>query len=229
MPPAKRACLVVPATAKHTATVIFAHGLGDTGYGWKGSVENWRLRQRLDHVKFILPHAPQIPITANRGMVMPGWFDIRELNGTIESLQQSEDEAGILESRSYLHELIQEEIDAGIPSERIVLGGFSQGGAMAILSGLTSKAKLGGVVALSCWLLLGKKFKDMATPENKQTPVFMCHGSYDPLVVPQLGQMTHQLLKGLGYQITMKMYPMPHSACPEELDDVEGFLRQTLP
>ncbi|PKS09203.1 hypothetical protein jhhlp_003817 [Lomentospora prolificans] len=229
MSAARRASLIVPAATKHTATVIFAHGLGDTGYGWQSTVENWRRRQRLDHVKFILPHAPTLSITANGGMPMPGWFDIKELNGTIESLQRSEDEPGILESRKYFHSLVQEEINAGIPADRIVLGGFSQGGAMSIISGLSAHVKLGGVIALSSWLLLGGKFKDLATPENKQTPIFMGHGSYDPLVVPQLARMSYDKLKELGYDITMKTYPIPHSACPEELDDVEEFLKKRLP
>ncbi|CAI4210836.1 unnamed protein product [Parascedosporium putredinis] len=206
MAPSRRASLIIPAAAKHTATVIFAHGLGDTGYGWQSAVENWRRRQRLDHVKFILPHAPSMPITANGGMAMPGWFDIKELNGTLESLQRSEDEAGILASRTYFHQLIQEEIDGGISANRIILGGFSQGGAMSVLSGLSANVKLGGI-----------------------TPIFMAHGSFDPLVVPPLARLSYEKLKELGYDVTFKTYPMPHSACPEELDDVEDFLKKTLP
>ncbi|SPO00153.1 related to lysophospholipase [Cephalotrichum gorgonifer] len=225
----RKASLVVPAAARHTATVIFAHGLGDTGHGWRPIVENWRRRQRLDHVKFVLPHAPMKSITANMGMPMPGWFDIVELSGSIESLQRSEDERGILESRTYFHQLIQEEIDAGIPADRIVLGGFSQGGAMSIFAGLSASVKLAGIVGLSSWLLLGQQFKDRATEENKATPMLMCHGTMDPLVAPQLAQMSFQVLQGLGYDIKMKTYPIAHSACPEELDDVEEFLKERLP
>lgn len=162
------------------------------------------------------------------GMAMPGWFDIVrprnpivppadefsriprpqvELNGTVEALQRSEDERGILESRVYFHQLIQEEIDAGIPANRIVLGGFSQGGAMSILSGLSAPVKVGGVVGMSSWLLLGQKFKDLATDANKDTPVLMCHGTFDPLVVPELAQKSFEALKGMGYDIKMKTYP----------------------
>ncbi|MBE3045318.1 dienelactone hydrolase family protein [Candidatus Bathyarchaeota archaeon] len=130
-----------------------------------------------------------------------------ELNGTVEALQRSEDERGILESRVYFHQLIQEEINAGIPASRIVLGGFSQGGAMSILSGLTAPVKIAGVVGMSSWLLLGQKFKDLATDANKETPVLMCHGTLDPLVVPQLAQVSFQALKGYGYDIKMKTYP----------------------
>jgi len=224
--------LLFPATARHTATVIFVHGLGDTGHGWASAVENWRRRQRLDEVKFILPHAPKIPITCNWGMRMPGWFDIHTIDGNAESLRRNEDEAGIVVSQAYLHELIQKEIEAGIPADRIVLGGFSQGGAMSIFAGLTSKVKLAGIVALSSWLLLSLRFLELVpTPQfNKETPIFMGHGDSDQVVNTDLGKKSYDLLKDMGYNATMKLYDdMGHSACLEELDDVEAFLTERLP
>ncbi|UPL01051.1 hypothetical protein LCI18_011985 [Fusarium solani-melongenae] len=224
--------LVFPAASRHTATVIFVHGLGDTGHGWASAVENWRRRQRLDEVKFILPHAPQIPISVNMGMRMPGWFDVKQLGGDVNTLVRSEDTEGIKRSQQYFHNLIQEEIDAGIPSERIVLGGFSQGGAMSILSGLTCKNKLGGIIGMSSWLLLSQGFAGMVSPTdaNRQTPVKMFHGDADPIVNIQRGKLSVDLLKELGYDVTWKVYPgMGHSACLEELDEVEAFLRQQLP
>ncbi|KAI8672917.1 hypothetical protein LRP88_02562 [Fusarium phalaenopsidis] len=224
--------LVFPAASRHTATVIFVHGLGDTGHGWASAVENWRRRQRLDEVKFILPHAPQIPISVNMGMRMPGWFDVKQLGGDVNTLVRSEDTEGIKRSQQYFHNLIQEEIDAGIPSERIVLGGFSQGGAMSILSGLTCKNKLGGIIGMSSWLLLSQSFAGMVSPTdaNRQTPVKMFHGDADPIVNIQRGKLSVDLLKELGYDVTWKVYPgMGHSACLEELDEVEAFLRQHLP
>lgn len=224
--------LLFPATARHTATVIFVHGLGDTGHGWAGAVENWRRRQRLDEVKFILPHAPSIPITCNMGMKMPGWYDIHSIDGNVESIRRNEDEAGIVLSQAYFHELIQKEIDAGIPADRIVVGGFSQGGAVSLFSGLTSKVKLAGIVALSSYLLLSLKFAELVPkPEaNKETPIFMGHGDSDQVVDTELGKKSYELLKGLGYNPTLKIYKdMGHSACLEELDDVEAFLRQQLP
>ncbi|KAL2020997.1 hypothetical protein VTK56DRAFT_7771 [Thermocarpiscus australiensis] len=224
--------LLFPATARHTATVIFAHGLGDTGHGWAMAVENWRRRQRLDEVKFILPHAPAIHITCNLGMRMPGWFDIHTIDGTAEALRRNEDEASILRSQAYFHELIQKEIDSGIPPDRIVIGGFSQGGAMSIFSGLTAKVKLAGIVALSSWLVLSLKFSELVPkPEvNKETPVFMAHGDSDQVVNFELGKMSYDLLKGMGYNVTLKVYEgMDHLACLEELDDVEAFLRERLP
>ncbi|KAF4983154.1 hypothetical protein FZEAL_1377 [Fusarium zealandicum] len=224
--------LVFPAASRHTATVIFVHGLGDTGHGWASSVENWRRRQRLDEVKFILPHAPQIPISVNMGMRMPGWFDIKQLGGNVDDLIRNEDAEGIKRSQKYFHDLIQEEVNAGIPADRIVLGGFSQGGAMSLLAGLTCTSKLGGIVGLSSWLLLSKSFADIVKPTdaNRQTPVMMFHGDQDPIVRLERGQMSAELLKGLGYDVKWKVYPgMDHSACPEELDEVENFLTKQLP
>lgn len=228
----RRPPLVFPPAARHTATVIFVHGLGDTGHGWAPAVENWRMRSKLDEVKFILPHAPQIPITANMGYRMPGWYDIVSIDGSPDSLRRSEDEAGILLSQKYMHSLIQSEIDSGIPSDRIVLGGFSQGGALSIFSGLTAPFKLAGIVALSSYLLLSLKFAQLVPkPEhNKETPVWMGHGDSDNVVNFQLGKRSYEMLKEMGYNATFKVYPgMTHSACPEELDEVEQFLRSRLP
>ncbi|GAO20152.1 uncharacterized protein UV8b_04962 [Ustilaginoidea virens] len=219
--------LVFPATGRHTATVIFTHGLGDTGHGWSDAVELWRRRQRLEEIKFILPHAPSIPITMNGGFQMPGWFDIR----TIEK-GGNEDRQGILRSRDYFHGLIQQEIKDGIPAERIILGGFSQGGAMSILAGLTAPVKIGGIVGLSSWLLLAQKFKEIV-PEgdmNKATPIFMGHGDKDPLVRYDLALESEKALKDLGYSVDLRTYrEMQHSACLEELNDVEAFLVERLP
>ncbi|KAK4452916.1 Phospholipase/carboxylesterase/thioesterase [Podospora aff. communis PSN243] len=227
-----RAPLVFPATAAHTATVIFLHGLGDTGHGWEFAVENWRRRQRLDEVKFILPHAPRIPITVNRGMRMPGWYDIVEMGGDPDSLRKHEDQEGILRTQKHVHELIQQEIDSGIPADRIVLGGFSQGGAVSIFAGLTAKVKLAGIVALSAYLLLSQQFASLVPkPEvNKNTPIFMGHGDSDEVVHTQLGQLSQSMLNVQGYNVTFKVYEdLGHSATPEELDDVEEFLKNALP
>lgn len=225
--------LIFPAVKSHTATVIFAHGLGDTGHGWASAVENWRRRQRLDEVKFILPHAPTIPITCNGGFRMPGWFDIKVLDGSVESMRENEDAEGIRTSADYLLSLVQSEIDAGIPADRIVLGGFSQGGAMSIYTGLTAKFKFAGIVALSSWLLLSKTFREVlsAGPKmNDNTPILMCHGNSDPLVRPELNMLSYQVLNTLGLNVTRKVYEgLAHSASLEELDDVEAFLKEKLP
>jgi predicted esterase len=156
------------------------------------------------------------------------------LDGTVESLRAHEDEAGVRVSVAYFDELIQAEVDAGIPSERIVLGGFSQGGAMALYTGLTNGKRLGGVVGLSSWLVLSNRFteevKDEARQVNKATKVFMGHGGSDQLVRTELGVMSAEGLRGLGYDVTLQIYPgMQHSACLEELDDVENFLLKQIP
>ncbi|KAI1436955.1 Phospholipase/carboxylesterase/thioesterase [Xylaria sp. CBS 124048] len=224
--------LLFAASAKHTATVIFLHGLGDTGFGWASAVEGWIGRGKLDQVKWVLPHAPRMPITAAEGMSMPAWFNIITLTGPTEVLRANQDESGMLRTRDYIHTLIQEEIDAGIPSNRIVLGGFSQGGAMALFSGLTAKYKLGGILALSCWLPLDNtRFPALLQENNfnRQTPVLMAHGDDDAIIPLQRGQTSRDLLKSLDFDVTMKIYPnMPHSACQEELDDIESFLCKNL-
>jgi lysophospholipase I len=159
------------------------------------------------------------------GMRMPGWFDIvrasnpltatkshvsqRVLDGTAESLRENEDAEGVKLSQQYVHGLISQEISNGIPAERIVVGGFSQGGAMSILAGLTSPTKLAGIVGLSSWLLLSKNFKDLV-PEanlNKDTPILMCHGDSDQLVATNLGKRSAEMLQEMGYQVKFNVYP----------------------
>ncbi|KHN97982.1 lysophospholipase [Metarhizium album ARSEF 1941] len=223
----RMAPLVMPAVGRHTATVIFVHGLGDTGHGWVEPVNFWRTRQSMNEIKFILPHAPHIPITMNGGMPMPGWFDIKTLTKGAD-----EDGPGVLQSREYLHGLIQQEIRDGIPADRIVLGGFSQGGAMSIFSGLTAPVKIGGIVGLSSWLLLSQKFKDHVPSGNVNgdTPIFMGHGDRDPLVLYDLAKESEKALTAMGYSVTFKTYRgMLHQAWPEELNDVEAFLGSRLP
>ncbi|KAL7905926.1 Phospholipase/Carboxylesterase domain-containing protein [Trichoderma velutinum] len=219
----RAAPLVFPALGRHTATVIFIHGLGDSGSGWADAVQMWQRKHRLDEVKFVLPNARIMPIT------------MKTLGGasgrTLDAKSRDEDEAGILESRAYLYSLIQQEVSDGISSERIVLGGFSQGGAMSIFSGLTAPFKLGGIVGLSSWMLLHHKFKEFI-PEanlNKETPIFMGHGDNDQLVLYEWGLATEQKLKEFGFDVTLETYEgMQHSACIQEFDDVESFLVSRL-
>ncbi|KAI1366645.1 phospholipase/Carboxylesterase [Xylaria arbuscula] len=224
--------LMIAASARHTATVIFLHGLGDTGFGWAPAVEGWVGGKKLNHVKWVLPHAPRLPITAAQGMPMPAWFDIAALNGGIDDIRARQDEPGLLKTRDYVNSLIQAEIDAGIPANRIVLGGFSQGGAMALLTGLTAKVKLAGVVGLSTWLPLDAKFPSLVQESdfNHETPIYMAHGTADPVVPTALGQMSYEMLKKQNFPVTMKLFPgMAHSACQQEFDEVEKFLHSNLP
>lgn len=219
---------IIPAVRKHTATVIVAHGLGDSGDGWTWLAENWRRRNKFEEVKFIFPHAPKIPISMNMRLPMPGWYDITQLN----DIQGIQDEEGILRSRTYFHNLINSEVSAGIPADRIVIGGFSQGGAMAIFSGITSSCKLGGIFGLSCYLLLHHKIQQFVAESGnaKDTKIFMGHGDADPLVKPEWGRMSQGFLSNMGFSVDLKMYPgLAHSADLNEINDLEGFLNTIIP
>ncbi|KIX10299.1 uncharacterized protein Z518_01381 [Rhinocladiella mackenziei CBS 650.93] len=233
---AGKQALIVPALKKQTATIIMAHGLGDSGAGWVSLAESWRRRGKFEDVKFVFPNAPNIPITVNLGMSMPGWYDIISLSrqADFSALKQAHDEPGILRSRTTFSKLITDEIDSGIPSNRIILGGFSQGGAMSIFTGVTTPYKLGGVFGLSCYLLMGDKIKDLAKEAqdaNKDTPFFMGHGDADEVVKYQWGQQTAEFLKNeLGYRVEFKTYRnLRHSADMQEIDDLEEFIKRCLP
>jgi len=227
--------LTVAATTKHTATVIFAHGLGDSGHGWKPVAEAFAADPSLQHIKWVLPHAPNRAVSVNFGMVMPAWSDLRSFD-----LEQEEDEKGLLESSKKLSDLISAEVDSGIGSERVVLGGFSQGGAMSLLTGLTSERKLAGVAVLSGFLPLSSKFKGMLNDHAKTIPIFWGHGTDDPLVLPKFATRSVGFLKtqcGISETgdetpagLKFKMYPgLEHSSSPEELSDLKSWLRSVIP
>ncbi|KAE8351365.1 putative phospholipase [Aspergillus coremiiformis] len=232
---APRAPFVVPALKKHTATVIMAHGLGDSGAGWMGLAQNWRRRGLFEEVAFIFPNAPTIPITVNFGMSMPGWYDIAKLGRDVdfEEAVRAQDEPGILRSCDYLNTLIKEQIDEGIKPSRIVLGGFSQGASISLFTGATNKEKLGGVFGLSGYLVLSDRVKNYI-PEgwpNKKTPFFIGHGTEDAVVPYEFGTTSAKVLKDLGLEdIQFKSYSdLGHSADPLEIEDLEKFLQQTIP
>ncbi|KAL8848925.1 MAG: hypothetical protein Q9221_006083 [Calogaya cf. arnoldii] len=191
--------------------------------------ENYRRRGKFEEVAFIFPNAPNIPITVNFGMQMPGWYDII----AFDDLAQAQDQPGIIKSRDYFHSLIKAEIDKGIPSSRIILGGFSQGGSISIFAGLTSPYPLAGIFGLSSYLLLADALPKLITPAvksvNSSTPIFMGHGEVDPLVKLEWGQKTAEALKGLGWKVDMRVYKgLAHSADPKEMDDLEGWLSERL-
>ncbi|KAI4176884.1 MAG: hypothetical protein LQ343_000741 [Gyalolechia ehrenbergii] len=198
--------------------------------------ENYRRRGKFEEVAFIFPNAPNIPITVNFGMQMPGWYDIIAFN----DLAQQQDQPGILKSRDYFHSLIKAEIDKGIPSSRIILGipslsrGFSQGGSISIFAGLTSPHPLAGIFGLSSYLLLGDSLATYLTPQikaaNSSTPIFMGHGDSDQLVKVEWGQQTANRLKALGWRVDFNIYKgLQHNADPKEMDDLETWLRERLP
>ncbi|KAL8939195.1 MAG: hypothetical protein Q9216_003489 [Gyalolechia sp. 2 TL-2023] len=180
--------------------------------------ENYRRRGKFEEVTFIFPNAPNIPITVI----------------AFNDLAQQQDQPGILKSRDYFHGLIKAEIDKGIPSSRIILGGFSQGGSISIFAGLTSPHPLAGIFGLSSYLLLGDSLATYLTPQikaaNSSTPIFMGHGDSDPLVKVEWGQETANRLKALGWKVDFNVYKgLQHGADPKEMDDLETWLRERLP
>ncbi|KAJ2219030.1 hypothetical protein GGF40_003025 [Coemansia sp. RSA 1286] len=216
--------VIVNARKAHTASVIFIHGLGDSGYGWKPVAE--MLSPSLPHVKFVLPNAPEQPVTLNGGFRMPSWYDIKSLN----KIANDEDESGMNASMIKINQVIRAELDRGIPAERIVLGGFSQGGAMTLYTGLQTEYRLGGLVVLSGYLPLRERLLSRATDVSKRIPIFQGHGQIDEVVLYQYGQMTQEALKKSGYNVEFNSYDyMGHSSCNEEIDDLKDFLEKAIP
>ncbi|KAJ7437077.1 Phospholipase/carboxylesterase/thioesterase [Mycena galericulata] len=226
--------ITVPALAKHTATVIFVHGLGDSGSGWKPVADMFK--SDLPHVKWVLPHSPSMPVTANGGMVMPSWFDIFSFG-----FDTHEDQTGMLKTVHSLNQLITAEVDAGVPASRIVLGGFSQGGAMSLLTGLTTERKLAGLAVLSGWLPLRETVKSMASDHVASIPIFWGQGTADPLVKYQIARGSADLvMKNLGVPeapatgelkgLSFNAYEgVAHSTNQKELDDLKAWLKKALP
>ncbi|KAI0638593.1 Phospholipase/carboxylesterase [Trametes polyzona] len=229
--------LTVSPRAKHTATIIFVHGLGDTGYGWKPVADMFATE--MPHVKWVLPHAPTIPVTANGGVKMPGWFDVYEFG----AINAREDEEGMLKTVHALNQLITAEVDAGIPANRIVLGGFSQGAGMSLLTGLTTERRLAGLAILSGWLPLRSKIKAMLNDHAKKLPIFWGHGKSDVIVrfdraTASLDAIKSELQlntlvspdKVLEGGIEFHAYDfLAHSVNDQELADLKTFLRKVLP
>lgn len=213
--------VIINATSKHTATVIFLHGLGDTGHGWSQMFQ--MIRQ--PHIKYVCPTANTIPVTLNMGMRMPSWFDIKGL-----SPDSNEDECGIKQASQHLESLITAEEEQGIARSSILIGGFSQGAAVALYTAMTSpKSPLAGILALSTWMPLAKSFPQ-AFSGNKDTPILQCHGDSDSVVSRQFGELTAQLLKTYNSKHDFKLYKgMDHSSCDEEMKDAKEFIMKCLP
>jgi len=212
--------VTVPAKNDHSATVIFLHGLGDTGNGWAPVFQH---QLRLPYTKYICPHASERPVTVNMGMRMPAWFDIFGL-----SEGANEDTDGIRAAAKQVHALLDAEVAAGIDSRRIVLGGFSMGGALALYSAFTYDRPLAGVVALSAYLLQKNEVPGNHTA-NKTVRIFQGHGEQDPLVQMRFANATNVAIKLFNPNIIFKTYSMGHSACDEELKDVDAFLKEIIP
>ena len=198
------------------AAVIWLHGLGADGHDFEPIVAELELEQP---VRFIFPHAPIRPVTINQGMRMRAWYDILQLGGG------PEDEAGLRASQKLTEELIRAQ---GLPASRVVLAGFSQGGAIVLLTGLRYPERLAGVMALSTYLPLAGTLAAERSAANRETPLFMAHGRYDDLIPMQRAQASREYLQKLGYAIEWHDYPMPHSVCAPEIADISSFLARVL-
>jgi phospholipase/carboxylesterase len=205
-----------------TAAVIWLHGLGADGHDFAGLVPELDL-SNCPPIRFVFPHAPSMPVTVNGGYVMPAWYDILG-----PDLVSQQDAAGIQASERAIVALIAQEVARGIPAERIVLAGFSQGCAMALHTALRLPQKLAGIMALSGYLPLADRLTAQRHPANGSTPVFMAHGTQDPVVVIARGEASRDALAALGQPVEWHSYPMPHSLHPREISDISAFLARVL-
>jgi len=204
------------------ACVIWLHGLGADGKDFLGIVDELGLP--INHaVRFIFPSAPFVKITINNGMLMRGWYDIFDL-----SMLQREDVAGMKQSQTIINDLIQHELDNGIASQRIILAGFSQGGAMALYTGLRYPVALAGVICLSAYLPLMADFAVEKSQANQATPIFMAHGIFDPVVPYNMGHTAYEYLNKNDYKAAWHSYPMAHTLCIEEIAAIGKFLNRCL-
>jgi phospholipase/carboxylesterase len=204
------------------ASMIVLHGLGASGDDFVPVCEQLDLAA-VGTMRYVLPHAPMRPVTINSGFVMPAWYDILGLGG-----QAGEDEAGLRASQALVEALIAREVARGVPSERIVLAGFSQGCAMALLTGLRHRDKLAAIVGLSGYLPLAAQTATERSAANRATPIFLAHGRFDPMIALARATATRDALTALGYAVQWHEYPMEHSVCLPEIEDLQGFLLQVL-
>ncbi len=206
-------------SASPSASVIWLHGLGADGNDFVPVVKTLN----LPHVRFILPHALYKKVSANNGYEMRAWYDV--FGFTLGSI---EDEVGIRESQAYIESLIAKEVKRGIPSNRIVLAGFSQGGAIALYTALRHADTLGGVMALSTYLPLKSSLAPEKTQINQNTPIFMAHGTFDEVISLATNQVSLQILTSQHYVVNWHEYAMAHSVNAQEIDDIRAFLLQTI-
>jgi phospholipase/carboxylesterase len=215
------AVVLTPQSAP-TAAVIWLHGLGADGFDFVPIVDELRLPASLP-VQFIFPHATTRPVTINNGFVMRAWYDIKGFGP-----ERAEDDVGIRESEVVVKQYIEQLIAQGIAANRIVIAGFSQGGAIALQTAVRYPQRLAGVMALSTYLPLRALVAKEASEANRDVPILMCHGSRDPVVGLQMGEASRDVLQGLGYRIEWRTYPMEHSVCMEEVLDISKWLQARL-
>jgi phospholipase/carboxylesterase len=204
------------------ASVVWMHGLGADGHDFESIVPELRLPAR-PAIRFVFPHAPLRPVTINQGQVMRAWYDIRALAGV-----RREDEPGVRQSARQIEALLERERRRGIAPGRIVLAGFSQGGAMALHVGLRYPERVAGILALSCFLPLAGALAAETTPANRDVPIFWSHGIHDSMIPLVLAEQGREHVAALGYRIEWHQYPMPHTVCAEEIADIARWLGRVL-
>lgn len=204
------------------AAVIWMHGLGADGHDFEPIVPELNLPRALA-IRFVFPHAPMRPVTVNGGAVMRAWYDIAALGGV-----RREDTEGVRASQRDIEALIEREKQRGVPAGQIVLAGFSQGGAMALQTGLRYPERLAGLLILSSALPLADTLASEGEPANRDVPIFMAHGTHDPMIPMTRASDSRDRLLALGYRVEWHEYPIPHSVSAEEIADLSGWLRRVL-
>jgi phospholipase/carboxylesterase len=208
-------------TAKNpSASVIWLHGLGADGNDFAPIVPSLQLPRAA--IRFVFPHAPIQPVTINGGMRMRAWYDIAD--GAL----RREDERGVRASQALIEDLIAREKTRGTAASRLVLAGFSQGGAIALQTGLRHPERIAGIMALSTYVPLAEKLPAEASAINRDVPIYMAHGSYDPIVPLARAEQSRALLQSLGYPVQWREFPMPHSVCAEEVAEIGAWLSKVL-
>ena len=202
--------------SKPAASILWLHGLGADGHDFEPIVPELKLAKP---VRFVFPHAPVRPVTINQGMRMRAWYDILQFGGG------PEDDAGIRASQRMMEQLIKQQ---PVPVNRVVMAGFSQGGAIALQTALRYPERLAGVLALSTYLPLAGSLQSERSPANQGIPIFMAHGSYDDIIPLRRAEASRKLLEAAGYPVEWHEYPMPHSVCAEEIADMAAFLARIV-
>ncbi|MEM9304131.1 MAG: dienelactone hydrolase family protein [Pseudomonadota bacterium] len=215
-------CVEIETGPAPTAAVVWLHGLGADGHDFEPIVPAlaWPGQPAI---RYVFPHAPRRAVTINGGTVMPAWYDIRGLD-----LKARVDAEGIEDSGQAVADLVAREQSRGVAPASIVIAGFSQGGAVALFHALRAPEAYAGIVALSTYLPLAERLADERSTANAKTPIFMGHGTQDPVVPMALGEASAQTLTSWGYDVGWKTYPMPHAVSPQEIDDLRTFLSQRL-
>jgi phospholipase/carboxylesterase len=213
-------CVEVNPRTEANAAVIWLHGLGANGHDFEPIVPELRLPENLS-IRFVFPHSPSIPVSVNNGVVMPAWYDIFEMN-----LARKVDLKQLSDSAIAVQALIDREIERGIDSNRIIIAGFSQGGAVAYQAALTYQKPLAGLLAMSTYFATKETIE--LSEVNKQIKLNIMHGSHDPVVDPNLGEGALNSLTDLGYHPLYKQYPMAHSVCAEQISDISTWIQDIL-